>query len=127
MFGLSMGEALILKGAHANESQLLGTIRALQAQIASLTEERNEALNGRNQAIGQLAVEQCFSSGLAAAVNAFKEVHPDSPLLRKTGRTLSNDTPETVLSSEHFTPAFDRAAADRRVAHPERFRPSPLK
>lgn len=111
----AVGVALAERLGQANQQ------RQADAQAITALEEENEVLRARVADLElKLALKESTAVASQAVVDAFKEYHPDSPLLVQVG-TLKNGSP-LRRSTGIWIEAFDEAARKRNVSNPEVYR-----
>lgn len=99
----------------------LRTEQNFQAAVNEVAAERNQALRERNAALEQVAALQAaltkqiiHSAGLSGQVLAMKLAHPDSPLLKETGKVYEDGRKQNFLLHE-YDKAHDHEARKRKV------------
>lgn len=86
----------------ANRDQWMEHAKKLEAEVTDLMDK--------------LAVEVSCSEGLRSALNAFKEQHPDSPLMRQAG-TFQSGNPKRAYHA-FYEHGFDAKARSLGITNP---------
>ena len=90
--------------------------------IHQIADQRDALLRRVAELELALSLEIAHSRGLVAQVDAYMKQHPDSPLLRNSGKSfVSSGRPKTV-GRLIYEQEFDRIAKDRRISNPEKHR-----
>lgn len=85
-----------------NRDQWMNHARKLEAEVTDLMDK--------------LMVEVSCSEGLRSALNAFKEQHPDSPLMRQAG-TFQSGNPKRAYHT-FYEHGFDTKARSLGITNP---------
>ncbi|SDB22274.1 hypothetical protein [Belnapia rosea] len=103
-----------LNQANANIDHLNGVVRDQAAVIAELR-ARIAAL------CTDVAVQAADAAGSRAVIKAFKEAHPNSPLLVDTGKRFADGDAKTRVTLV-YEQGFDAAARQLGIVNPEQHR-----
>jgi uncharacterized coiled-coil protein SlyX len=120
--GALMGDAMAARRvAHQVAEQASADIDYLNAVVAEQEAQITE-LRERIVALAtQVAVAKADFAGRDAQMKAFMSQHPDSPLLRDSGRRFRDGDTKTV-SRLTFEAAFDAKAREMGIVDPEQHR-----
>ena len=125
-----------VQGTNAALQSYIDANATLTSQVHQLLDALNTAISERDalgarvvelqqqvtQLIHDLKVEACDARGRRAQVDAFKNQHPDSPLMRDTGKRYKKSGNIKEVVRIIYEQAFDEAARQRGIANPEEVR-----
>lgn len=95
-------DADVIEQWRVNRDQWMNHAKKLEAEVTDLMDK--------------LMVEVSCSEGLRSALNAFKEQHPDSPLMRQAG-TFQDGDPKKAYHA-FYEHGFDTKARSLGITNP---------
>lgn len=126
LVGLAHGMGLNLRDAQRNAQEWSNAYYRMEAQRNALAEELRKLKGEVADLTDRLAVKESMIEGLKAALNGFKEAHPDSPLMEKSGEFRHpNFKGQATRMKYHdlYDAAFDKKASECGISDPEARRP----
>ena len=128
----AIGENAGLRNTVGNYAGALAEANATIDEAQAIIIAKNQRINVLNKSLAdctqevhdfrlKLIVKTAHAAGLTAYVNAFKQAHPNSPVLADSGKRYEDGDIKTC-GRTLYEEDFDRVITNHDVENPEQFR-----
>ena len=111
-----------LNRANANIDRAQGIINDLGAQVNHLNKSLADCTQEVHDFRLKLIVETAHTAGLTTYLNAFKQAHPNSPVLADSGRRFKESGNIKTCGRTLYEEEFDRVITNHKLERPTDYR-----